>query len=101
MPRLGRSLALARTENGETRNAKRYLLPAVMLQIEFSVQRCDTDPQHTRGFFSRSLVELESHLDVLPLPFADEVIQWLADTPLGIARRFENSCFTQNMGWQI
>ena len=75
---------------GLARKAERFAPSAsVMFQIELSIESRDTDLQHTGRLFSGTLIEFESHLNVLALLVAHEIVKGLTHYPFGFRRLFE------------
>ena len=60
-----------------------------MFQVELSVESRDADLQHTGRLFSGTLIESESHLNVLALLVAHEVVKRLTHYPFRVRRLFE------------
>jgi hypothetical protein len=73
----------------------------MMFKIEFSIERCNANSQHTCRFLARPLIELQGHLNVFSLLIADKIVQMLADLPFDFRGRGGAGGFPQDLRRQI
>ena len=68
----------------EDNNSGLRLVIAVVFEVEFPIEGCDTYSEHARCFLARPLIELQGHFDVFPLLVADKIVQMLSDLPFDL-----------------